>query len=102
MSLESILQLALVAFVLLLCCSFTEADYEYHYQETINGVDYYVISNCEDGAGVEYATLEEVECFFETGIFNYFTSCMDCYNNAIFVKLDLDKSEKDCNLEVWD
>ena len=63
-------------------------NYDWRFQESVEGIDYYTLSNTTSGRGVEYATLDEVECFLETKVFNYFESCMECYNNGIFVTLD--------------
>lgn len=60
--------------------------YEYHKQEIVNGIQYYVISNKKTGVGIEYATMNEIQCFLRTETFNYFTSDPDTYKNGVFVK----------------
>lgn len=55
------------------------------YQHTANGIDYYSITNYNKSVGVDYVTRDELECYLKTGTFNYDISCLDCYNNAVFI-----------------
>lgn len=83
--------LLLLGILFLKSCKVDPTNYSYYEdfvireQENIEGVQYYSVTHIYTQIGMDYCTIEEINCLFETGTFNYFESCVDCYNNGVFV-----------------